>query len=443
MGPIERYGALFRAAEAGRQGRDEPRWLAETRRAAFERFAALGFPASRLEDWRFTNVAPIAEATFTAPTNGTRSFSARTALARAVAIEPSPHHLIFVNGRYAPELSRLDRLPAGAMVGSLAAALRANAAMLEPLLARQAPYQDQAFVALNTAFVDDGVLVHLPDGAVVDQPILVVFVSLPEGGPSVAHPRVLIVAGARSRAAVVESYIAADGAAGYFTNAVTEVVLGADATLEHCKLQWESREAFHVATLAARQARGSRLACHSVSVGGALVRNDAIARLDGEGADCLLNGLYLAAGAQHVDNHTVIDHIGTHSTSLETYKGVLGGTAHGVFSGRIVVRPDAQQVVARQTNKNLLLSEDAVVNTTPQLEINANDVKCYHGATVGMLDDDALFYLRSRGLDREAARAMLVQGFMSDVVAGIGIAPVRARLEAAVAGWLPGRAADA
>jgi Fe-S cluster assembly protein SufD len=439
MGPIERYGTLFAAAEEGRRGRGDPAWLAETRRAAFERFAALGFPAPRLEDWRFTNVAPIAEASFAAPANGTRSFQARTALARAVVIEPSPNRLIFVNGRYAPELSRLERLPAGAVVGSLAAAVRDSAGILEPHLARQALYQEQAFVALNTAFLDDGVLIHIPDGAVVDEPILVVFVSLPEGEPSVAHPRVLIVAGQRSRMAVVESYIAADGAAGYFTNAVTEVILGAEASVEHCKLQWESVDAFHVATLVATQGRGSKLACHSVSVGGALVRNDAVARLDGEGADCLLNGLYLAAGAQHVDNHTVIDHVGAHSTSLETYKGVLGGTSHGVFSGRIVVRPEAQQIVARQTNKNLLLSEDAVVNTKPQLEINANDVKCYHGATVGMLDDDALFYLRTRGLDREAARAMLVQGFMSDVVAGIGIASVRERLEAAVAGWLPGR----
>lgn len=439
MGPIERYRTLFTAAEEGRRGRGEPAWLAEMRRAAFERFAALGFPAPRLEDWRFTNVAPIAEASFAAPANGTRSFQARTALARAVVIEPSPNRLIFVNGRYAPELSRLERLPAGAVVGSLAAAVRESAGILEPHLARQALYQEQAFVALNTAFFDDGVLIHIPDGAVVDEPILVVFVSLPEGEPSVAHPRVLIVAGQRSRMAVVESYIAADGAAGYFTNAVTEVILGAEASVEHCKLQWESVDAFHVATLVATQGRGSKLACHSVSVGGALVRNDAVARLDGEGADCLLNGLYLAAGAQHVDNHTVIDHVGAHSTSLETYKGVLGGTSHGVFSGRIVVRPEAQQIVARQTNKNLLLSEDAVVNTKPQLEINANDVKCYHGATVGMLDDDALFYLRSRGLEREAARAMLIQGFMSDVVAGIGIASVRERLEAAVAGWLPGR----
>jgi Fe-S cluster assembly protein SufD len=440
MDAVERYGALF-AAEEARRGPDTPP-LDGLRRSAFARFAALGFPEPRLEEWRFTNVAPIAEATFVAPANGQRSFQARTALARAVAIEPSPNHLVFVNGRYAPDLSRLERLPAGVVAGSLAAVARKTPALLEPLarhLARQAEYQERAFVALNTAFLDDGVVVSVPDGAVVDEPILIVFVALPDAAPSVSHPRVLIVAGARSRLPVVESYIAADGARGYFTNAVTELILGPEASVEHCKLQWESRDAFHVATLAAVQGRASRLACHSVSVGGVLVRNDVVARLDGEGADCVLNGLYLAAGAQHVDNHTVIDHVGAHSTSLETYKGVLGGNSHGVFSGRIVVRPETQQVVARQTNKNLLLSEDAVVNTKPQLEINANDVKCYHGATVGMLDEDALFYLRARGLDRQAARAMLIQGFMSDVVAGIGIAAVRVRLEAAVAGWLPGR----
>jgi Fe-S cluster assembly protein SufD len=438
MDGLDGYGRMFAAAEAARRGRGEPSWVGETRRVAFERFSALGFPSPRLEDWRFTNVAPITEVRFEAPVNGVGSFRARTALARAFVTEPSANQLVFVNGRYAPGLSRTERLPAGAVAGSLAALLRERPGLIEPHLARQASHQTQAFVALNTAFLEDGAVVYVPEGAVVDVPILIVFVSIPGDAPTVSHPRTLLIAGARSQVAVVESYIAAEGPP-YLTNTVTEVVVGPEATVEHCRLQWEALEAFHVATLAAVQGRHSRLACHAVSVGGALVRNDVTACLDGEGADCLLNGLYLTAGAQHVDNHTVIDHARAHSTSLETYKGVLGGASHGVFSGRIVVRSDAQRVVARQTNKNLLLSENAVVNTKPQLEINADDVKCFHGATVGMLDDDALFYLRSRGLTRAAARAMLIHGFVTDVVSGVRIPLVRERLEATVAAWLAGR----
>jgi Fe-S cluster assembly protein SufD len=244
-----------------------------------------------------------------------------------------------------------------------------------------------------------------------------------------------VVAGAESRVQIVESYLAA-GDGRYFTNAVTEIVAGAGAVVDHYRLQSESDAAFHVGTTVGTQARDSRVTYHSVAVGGALVRNDARVVLDGDGAACVLNGLYLTHGGQHVDNATLIDHARPHSVSEETYKGVLDGDSHAVFSGRIVVRPDAQKVVARQANRNVLLSGNAVINTKPQLEINADDVRCFHGATVGMLDEEALFYLCSRGLDHRTARHMLVRAFLSDIVAAMRVGSVHARVEATVAGWL-------
>jgi len=269
--------------------------------------------------------------------------------------------------------------------------------------------------------------VLIPDGAVVESPIGITFLTDANGTPTMSHPRTLVVAGAHSQAAVVESY-AATAAGAYFTNAVTEVVAGQGAQVEHYRLQAESEHALHVGAVVAQQERGSNVTYHAVSLGGAMARNDVEVTLGGAGADCNLSGLYLTHGRQHVDNDTTIDHASPHSTSRETYKGVLEDTSRAVFSGRIIVRQDAQKVVARQTNKNLLLSENATVNTKPQLQINADDVKCFHGATVGMLDEDAVFYLRSRGLDQDAARSLLVHAFVSDLVADMKMEHVRDHL---------------
>ena len=436
MDQRQQYLSGFAALEQ-RLAKQRASSLSGIRRAAIDRFAEIGFPTTRLEEWRFTNVAPIAQTAFVqAPDGAARAFTLSEGPGRNVSREAEDSQLVFINGRYSPALSRASRMPGGAVVGSLAAALVATPGVVEPHLARYAGYDDNAFVALNTAFIEDGAFIHIPDGAIVEDPIRVLFVSTANGAASVSHPRNLIVAGPNSQAVIVESYLAAEDGV-YLTNAVTEVVAGKNAVVEHCKLQRESEAAFHVASLVVHQDRDSKVSLHSISVGGAIARNEVSTRLGGEGADCALNGLYMAHGRQHVDSHTTIDHATPLSSSLEIYKGVLEGAAHGVFSGRITVRPDAQKIVARQTNKNLLLSEDAVVNTKPHLQIYADDVKCFHGATVGMLDEDALFYLRSRGMTREMAQDLLVHAFVGEVLGAIKVRALREEIEELVLGRLP------
>jgi len=436
MDQREHYISSFAELET-RLGKYRPPSLHRVCRAALDRFGELGFPTTRLEDWRFTNVAPIAQTSFVAAPNGGSSAStAPEALGRDALKEAERSHLVFVNGRYAPALSQAPRLPDGLMIGSLAAVLEQTPDLVEPHLARHARYDDNAFVALNTAFLEDGAFVCIPDGVIVDDPIRLLFVSTVNGEATISHPRNLIVAGSNSRAVIAESYLGAENGV-YFTNAVTEMVAGTSAIIEHCKVQREREEAFHVATLAVHQGRDSKVSLHSISLGGSLVRNDVSTRLGGEGADCVLNGLYMVGGRQHVDNQTMINHVTPHSSSLENYRGVVDGRAHAVFSGRIDVQPGAQKIVARQSNKNLLLSEDAVVNTKPHLRIYADDVKCFHGATVGMLDEDALFYLRSRGMTAEMARDLLVYGFVGEVLGAIGVRRLRDDMEQLVLEWLP------
>ena len=295
-------------------------------------------------------------------------------------------------------------------------------------LGRHASAERQAFVALNTAFLEDGAVISVAAGRRLDRPVFLIYVSTAGNAPVVTHPRTLILCGAGSEASIVESYLGIDGGA-YFCNAVTELVGAEDAIVEHCRIQQETEAGFHVGSLEANLGRGCHLTAHAVSLSGALVRNNVHVVLNGEGAECVLNGLYLADGKQHIDNSTEIEHVKPRARSLELYKGILGGSAHGVFNGKIVVHKDAQKTDARQTNKNLLLSGNAVVNTKPQLEIYADDVKCSHGSTIGQLDGDALFYLRSRGLGVEEARSLLSFAFASDVVGRIKIGSLRKRLD--------------
>jgi Fe-S cluster assembly protein SufD len=285
-------------------------------------------------------------------------------------------------------------------------------------------------VALNTAFLHDGAHIQLRTGTILERPIHLLFVATGDaGGPSMmAHPRVLIVLGANSQASIVETYAGPDGAR-YFTNAVTEIVLGENAVLDHYKLQHESRDACHVSSVHVQAQRSASHTSHSISTGGALVRNDVVAVLDGEGVECTLNGLYVADGQRLVDNHTTIDHAQPHCGSREIYKGILTDRARGVFNGKIIVRPDAQKTDAKQTNRALLLSEDAQINTKPQLEIFANDVRCTHGAAVGQLDEDAQFYLRSRGLSDADASRLLIHAFASDVLNRLPLESVRRGVE--------------
>jgi Fe-S cluster assembly protein SufD len=408
-----------------------PAWLHGIRSAAIDRFAELGFPTLRDEEWRFTNLAPLTKVPFQLA--GDRQLSNSTvAKLRGFMDEAGPSsRLVFVNGWFDPKLSSLLPLPDGVTVGSLVAVCREHPDWVEPYLARYADFDEQPFTALNTAFIQDGAFISLPRGKVVDEPIHLVFVSTTAGRPTVSHPRNLILAGINSQAAIVESYLGVDDDV-YFTNVVTEVVAGENAVLDHYKIQRESRAAFHFATLQVYLGRSSNFTNHAISLGGALVRNDVNAVLDADGGECTLNGLYLAAGRQHIDNHTRIDHARPHCASHELYKGILDGNAHGVFNGKIYVHQDAQKTDAKQTNKTLLLSPNAVIDTKPQLEIFADDVKCTHGATIGQLADEAIFYLRSRGLGRDDARSLLTFAFANDVIGRIKVEPIRARLEQAL-----------
>jgi Fe-S cluster assembly protein SufD len=401
----------------------------DLRQSALAAFEELSFPGSRTEDWKFTSIAPILETPFELAATVAAATELRGRLA---AVElPGAIRLVFLNGIFAPELSRVDHLPAGVVAGSLAATAGYKPALAEHL-GRVAEFQDHIFTALNTASLRDGALVLIPRGTILETPIEVLHVHVAENKtkPSACYPRSLIVAGTGSQAKIVERYFAAGRTSGtYFTNAVTEIVVEEGAVLEHCKLQQESTQALHLANTEVRQARGSNFSSRYISFGGRWVRNEVRVRFEAEGSEASLDGLYLAGGSQHIDNLTVIDHAMPHCVSHELYRGILNDRAHGVFNGKIFVRPGAQKTDAKQTNQVLLLSEDAVINTKPQLEIFADDVKCTHGATVGQLDAESLFYLRSRGIGLDDARRLLTFAFANDVVSRIGLEAVRREIE--------------
>jgi Fe-S cluster assembly protein SufD len=390
------YLASFARFEQAHGG--DPALLKNLRQAAIERFAALGFPTLEDEEWRFTPLAPLTRVPFQA--------------------DPD----LAADG---PELL----IPGGVIVCDLVQALARYPELVEPHLARYADFEGHTFTALNTAFLRGGTFVYVPPGRVIEEPIGVNFVARAAGDPFVWHRRLLIVAGRNSQATLCETYAGQAGVT-YFTNAVTEVVLDEGAILDHYKVQQEGGGAFHVATLQVQQGRSSTFSSHSITFGGRLTRNDVNAVLDAEGCECTLNGLYLGAGEQLIDNHTRIDHARPHCASHELYKGILDGKARGVFNGKIYVHQAAQKTDAKQTNQTLLLSDDAVIDTKPQLEIYADDVKCTHGATVGQLDAEGLFYLRTRGLGKDEARALLTFAFANDIISRVKVEALRARLEA-------------
>jgi Fe-S cluster assembly protein SufD len=416
----------------------EPPWLQKLRREAFARFTALGLPSTDQEAWKYTSVAPIARLPFRrgpAPAGAvSASALAPFSLRSAGAIE-----IVFVNGRYVEALSAADASRHGVRIGSLQRRLAEEPERVERHLAcLSAPASEQsAFAALNASLFEDGACVEILPGHIARVPVHLLFFSSPDRQPTVVYPRTLLLAGAGSQAAVVETY-AGGAPAPSLTDAVTEIFLDEGAILDRVKVECESNTDFHIAETSVRQARASRFTSHAVTLGGALVRNDLSVVLAEEGAECTLNGLFIGDGTQHIDNHTLIDHARPHGTSRELYKGILSGRSRGVFDGKIIVRQDAQKTDAIQTNKNLLLSREALVNSTPALEILADDVKCKHGSTTGQLDPAALFYLRSRGIGEEAARALLVYAFASDVVGRIPIETIRARIEDDLGVRLPG-----
>jgi Fe-S cluster assembly protein SufD len=413
--------AQFVARKRGAPWPDAP-WIDLLRQAAFGRFCALGFPTARNEDWRYTDVEPIAATPF-------KPAPVMTADADALAPFTRGARLVFVNGRLQrPAAMR----PRGVTAGLLSGQKLKNGSELTSNawehLAKCASFEANAFVALNTAFLGEAACLHVAREAVVEEPIHLVHITIPGGAAVVSHPRTLIVVGEFARCTFVETYL---GTGDYLSNSVTEIVVGAGASVDHYKIQLESASAFHVSTLGTEIARDARYSTTSISFGGGLVRNNSGARL-AEGSTATLNGLYVVEGSQHVDNQLTVDHAEPNASSQELYKGILNDTATAAFNGKIVVRKDAQKTDAKQTNQNLMLSDDAVVNAKPELQIFADDVKCTHGATVGQLDAEAAFYLRSRGIGPQEARGMLTHAFAKDVIDRVKVAPVRSMLERAL-----------
>jgi len=408
-----------------------PAWLTDARRAAFEWVAEHGFPTLKDEDWRYTRLGPILDIPFEAAAAG-MGHRLSSSMIDALAADLGGTRLVFVNGHFAPELSSVAELPEGATVTNLASLLAEGAERVEPFLARPFGPQHHAFTALNAALTEDGAFVQVRAGTTVAEPIHLVFFSDTGGSPLVSSPRSLVLAGPRSQVTIVETYVGAPGDV-YCTNAVTEVVLEEGAAVEHYKVQDESETAFHLALLDVRQRRDSTFSSRSVALGASIARHEVQVGLEAEGAEVSLDGLYMPRGDQHHDNPILIEHAAPHCTSRQLYKGVMDGHGQGVFNGRVVVRPGAAGSDAAQTNKNLLLSDHAEVETRPRLEILADDVKCTHGATVGRLDEDAVFYLRSRGVPHLAARGLLIYAFANEMVERLRPEPLRSRVEKLVA----------
>ncbi|MBZ0271452.1 Fe-S cluster assembly protein SufD [bacterium] len=407
-------------------------WWTTRRDEGAQAFGRLGIPTRKNEEWRFTDVKRVGETAF-APAD---DFAAKLTTG-----EVNPHlfaddfHLaVYVNGVFSPDLSRVGDLPAGVRIESVASLLDRDPAAIEGRLGALTKHTEHHFVALNTALARDGAYVHIPKNVKVERPIQILFLTTANGQALMTHPRNVFVLEDGAECQIVESYA---GAGAYFTNAVTEIFVGENAHGDHVKAQFEAPGAFHIATAEIHQGRSSNFRTNSISIGAAIARNDINVSLDAEDIISRLDGLYLGDGTQLVDHHTRIDHIAPNCNSYEDYKGILGGKAKGVFNGKIYVHRAAQKTDAKQNNKGLLLSREAQIDTKPQLEIYADDVKCTHGATVGQLDEQAMFYLRTRAIGRADARNILIYAFASDILRRIAIEPVRERLDRDLHLWLP------
>jgi Fe-S cluster assembly protein SufD len=401
-----------------------PKWLAPLRKAGLASFADQGFPTLQDEDWRFTNVAPVAKMNFhlaePVAVNGAES----QAIADSVFANLSGHRLVFVNGHFSAKLSQIKPVANGVRIENLSAALAQDSTLIEKHLGKYAQTDKNSFAALNQAFFSDGAFIFVPAGAEVAEPVQLIYISSAKNPGETILPRNLVIAGANSKLTVVESYLSTGNVA-YFTNAVTEILAGDNARVEHVKLQDEALAAYHIATIAGEFGRTSNVTVHSFALGARLSRNNIRVKLAGEGLECILNGLYLTRDEQLADHHMVVEHAQPHCNSHEYFNGILDDKSKGVFHGRIYVHPVAQKTDAKQTNKNLLLSNDATADTKPQLEIYADDVKCTHGATIGQLNPESIFYLRTRGMGEETARRMLIHAFAGEIIDRIQCQPAR------------------
>jgi Fe-S cluster assembly protein SufD len=416
------YRELFETS--GRGGTKD--WLPQLKVAAIEQFEAVGFPTTRDEDWHFTSVTPIAERTFR-PSRSTGTALTADDIARFTYGQEDWHLLVFVNGRYEPALSSFAELDAHVQVMTFGEALKEAPELLAERLGTLAPAQ-QAFTALNTAFMTDGVVVRVPKGVALEAPIHILYVTDAHANGTSLHPRTLVIAERGAQATVIETFATLGGGA-YFTNHVAEVVVGDNARVDHYKVQREGGEAFHVGTTQATQGRDSIYHAFTFTTGAQLSRTNVFSKLLGTNAEVRLNGLYALEEAQHADNQTFVEHIAPGCSSREVYKGILDGSSHGVFNGKVYVDPQAQQTDGKQTNHALLIGDAARVDTKPQLEIFADDVKCTHGATVGRLDEMAQFYMKSRGIGAERTRALLTYAFAAEVLELIELEPLKLALE--------------
>ncbi|MGD0037189.1 MAG: Fe-S cluster assembly protein SufD [Bacteroidota bacterium] len=422
---IKWYQSKFEAFEQSLNGAKSTQVHA-IRRDAMHRFVELGFPTTRQEEWRFTNVLPITKIEFQPilryELNGvTKQDIQRYILDDAV-------RLVFVNGIFSPELSDIGSLPTGMEAGNLTEILNNHPKIIQPYINHLAIGEENAFTALNTSFLWNGAYISVPQRTVLESPIQLLFIATDREQVYIAQPRNIIIAGIDSQFKIVETYIGLAKNT-YLTNTVTEIVLGDNSVVEHDKIQIEGMNAYHIGTTHLQMNAASRYTSNVISLGGSIVRNNLTACFNAENAECILNGLSLGKGTQVVDNHTVIDHAKPHCSSHELYKSILDDASKGIFNGKVFVRKDAQKTDAKQTNKTLLLSDDATINTKPQLEIFADDVKCTHGATIGQLDDEQIFYLRSRGIGLNDARDILTSAFASDVINRITIEPFRLQVE--------------
>jgi len=398
----------------------------QIRKDALNRFDQLEFPSRKDEEWKYTNISPLLKHNFVP---SSEKVPIRKEFVKSKLFNEQKHNLIvFVNGHYSEKHTELLSLPEGVIVNNIAEAIKNDSPFVKKHFSKYADHKNHIFTALSTAYTDDGAFIYIPEGKIVENPVHIIYITSSDDNKIIIQPRNLFIAGKNSQVTIIEHYVSTEESV-YFTNSVTEIVADENSVVDHIKLQEESINAFHIARMEVNQERNSNFSSHLISIGGELTRNDFNSRFNAEGSECTLNGLYMLEGNQLFDAHTLIDHAMPRCNSHEHYKGILNDKSRGVFNGKVIVRPDAQKTNAFQENNNILLSNNALVNTKPQLEIFADDVKCSHGATIGQLDEEARFYLKSRGIGEEASRAILLHAFASDVITSIKTESLRNYLE--------------
>jgi len=398
----------------------------QLRKDAMAKFSELSFPTIKDEEWKYTNITPLFKHSFKPAASISEIENAQ--VDQFTFDDLKGYLAVFVNGIYSKDLSRLENLPKEVVISSLEDAINSYHLAVQKYFSKYADYKQHIFTSLNTAFTKDGAFIHIPDGKILEDPVHILFITNSNGEKILSQPRNLFSVGKNSQVKILEHFVSIDHGI-YFTNSVSEISAGENAVVDHVKLQEESKNAFHIHRIEVEQERNSNFTSHSISLGGIISRNDCNIRFNGEGGEGTLNGLYLTDGEQLYDTHTMIDHAKPHCTSHEHYKGILDDKSRGVFNGKVMVRKDAQKTNAFQENNNIILSAEALVNTKPQLEIFADDVKCTHGATIGQLDMDSMFYLKSRGIGKETARAILIHAFASDIIKSIPLKPIKSYIE--------------